>query len=187
MDHTVIDSGQLLDDTGMRFRRRPHTQFITVSTSDLVSSDDNERVVRAKLTVRAREMGMLVCGYHAAILPSGILTGFRPMNDMGSASPGLNDVSVGVYLVGALDGPTLPQLDKLQWISPGLPVVPKPLLYGNLTPDHARFCRAFATAWQDFMGTRPRGGGLPDNIKRRIERNAKALYREPEAPTQTSD
>ena len=81
----------------MNYRTRSRTTYLIVHDShtpaDVV---DGETYLRH----RGRQMGLLEVGYHILIERSGKLVTSRPIHTMGSHTPGFNDESVGICLLG---------------------------------------------------------------------------------------
>lgn len=82
------------------YRPRPSTTRIILMDSH---TDLSVRSVTALLRVQGRAMGLLDIGYHFLIDLDGLVQETRPRWAMGSHTPGYNDDSVGVCLIGGRD------------------------------------------------------------------------------------
>jgi N-acetylmuramoyl-L-alanine amidase len=106
------------------WRNRQRTDFIVIHCSN---THPDEKDPQGKpygfqsLERKHRELGAFTCGYHYVIERDGAMVGLRPESAPGNHCSGVNQISLGVCLIGGRDAEGNPasNFTKDQWVTLG--------------------------------------------------------------------
>ena len=129
------------------FKERKETKYIIVHCSATRPSQDfGVREIRQM----HRERGFLDVGYHYIIKRNGDIENGRKETQLGAHCKGLNDVSVGVCLVGGIDESGKPEAnfteDQMKALKLLLMMLQETYLYADIRGHHdfaAKACPSF--------------------------------------------
>lgn len=149
--------------------KRSRTDFIILHCS---ATPPNMDIGRSEIDKWHKDRGWAGIGYHYVIRRDGTVEDGRPLDEVGAHVQGHNNNSVGVCLVGGVDGSNSPQdnFTDAQWASLTMLVealletFPNAQVKGHRDFDSRKACPSFDVAkWR--TGVIHRESGLVDAIE----------------------